>query len=126
MKKILLFLALATASFAETITLDNTSTYPNGKSKISVQWASSAKEVEEETQALLRGAAPNKLQPVTQSGKVKVTVSSAAAYFRILVWSKGSGQPDLLTNWVEIVPNKTYKLDGDHLFPAVLMSGSGC
>ena len=134
MKKIALcFLCLcfiAATGFAENLTLDNQSTYPmkHQNSKMAVQWASSAKEIEEGNQALMHGSKlnPSTLQAITKPGKIKLSIPKNAEYFRVLTWSKGDGDPDFNTNWVNIVPNKTYTLEEDHLVPSVLMSGSGC
>lgn len=126
MKKfMLIFLSLflvATTGFAETFTLDNQTKY----SPIHIQWASSAKEVDEDNQALMQGLKLNRdtMQVVPKSGKVTLTIPAKAAYFRILVW-KGEA-PDLHTNWIEVEPNKTYTLRNDQLVPIALMSGMGC
>ncbi len=128
----MLFLSLlvATTGFTENLVLENQTSYPvkNEKSKIAVQWASTEKEVEAGNHAIMYGLKlnPNTLQALTRTGKINLTIPNNAAYFRVLVWSKGEGEPDLHTNWVDIVPNKTYKIDTDHLVPSVLMSGSGC
>src|SRR5262249_43853135 len=100
----------------------------NKNSKISIQWASSAKEVQENNQASLYGTElnPSTLQAIDKSGKMQLHIPSNAQYLRIVVWSKGEGEPDLLTNWVDVEPNKTYTLNADHLVPAVLISGAGC
>ena len=134
MKKIALFflslLVIATTGFAENLVLDNQTSYPakNQKAKIAVQWANSAKEVDEGNNAILQGSKVNTktLKVLNQPGMVNLKVPKTAEYFRVLVWSKGDGAPDLHTNWVEIVPNKTYTLQTDHLVPSVLMQGSGC
>ncbi len=133
MKKISLFffsLLLATTGFAESFVLDNQTSYPdtNLKSKIAVQWANSAKEVDENNKAMIHGEplTPNSIQNISKSGKTTLTIPDKAEYFRILAWSKNTEEPDLLTNWIDIVPNKTYTLETDHLVPAVLMSGTGC
>ena len=134
MKKIALFFlslaAIATTGFAERIVLDNETSYPNKsqKSKIAVQWATSAKEVDDGNQALIHGLKLNSdnLQILSRSGKTDLTVPKKAEYFRIVAWSKGEGDPDLHTNWVEIVPNKTYTLQADHFVPSVLILGTGC
>ncbi|MBU6447072.1 MAG: hypothetical protein KGQ49_06710, partial [Verrucomicrobia bacterium] len=64
---------------------------------------------------------------ITSQGKVRLSAPKNAEYFRILVWSKeGGGEPDLMTNWVEVVSKKHYTLTTDKLFPAVLMYGTGC
>lgn len=123
-------LTLATRGFAENIVLENQTSHPiiDQKSKMAIQWAASAREVDEENKALIYGLKlkPETLQVLTQSGKIDLSVPEKVEYFRVLVWSKGEGDPDLLTNWVDIVPNKTYTLETDHLVPAALMAGTGC
>lgn len=128
MKKIALFLLLTSAIFAESITFDNQTNYPTKQSKMAIQWANSAREVDEDNKALMHGGTVNSntLQPISQTGKVKLTIPKKAQQFRVLVWSKGSGEPDYTTNWIDITLNKTYKLENDYLIPVVLMSGSGC
>lgn len=126
--KTILFLFLATALFSETIILDNQTPYPTKQSKIAVQWANSAKQVDDDNKALMYGGKmnPETIQTLFQTGKVKLTLPQKAQHFRVLVWSKGSGEPDFTTNWIDITPNKTYTLETDYLVPVVLMSGSGC
>ncbi len=130
MKKIALFILLAVTAFADQITLNNQTVYPSNqqKAKIAVQWANSAKEVDEANNALIYGTKlkTGSLKVLTQSGTIQLTIPARAEHFRILVWTKGYGDPDLVTNWVDITPGKTYTLETDHLVPAVLMSGSGC
>lgn len=134
MKMLMLFafslLTLATTGFAENIVLVNQTSYPikNQKSKIAIQWAVSAREVDEGNKALIYGLElkPETLQIVKESGKVELTIPEKVEYFRVIVWSKDEKDPDLVTNWVDIVPNKTYTLETDHLVPSVLMSGTGC
>ena len=130
-KKLLFLLALlflSATGFAENVVLMNKSSYPSKGSKMMVQWASTTKEVQEGNQAITNGSKLNAstMQMLTQAGKVNVNLPKNAEYFRVLVWSKAGDSPDLLTNWVQIVPNKTYQLDSDHLVPAVLMAGTGC
>ncbi len=124
----LFFILLAATGFAENLVLENQTSYPAPKSKIAVQWANSAKEVDECNKAIIYGLKlnPATFQALTQSGKINLDIPKNAAHFRVLVWSKGEESPDLHTNWVDVVPNKTYKLQTDHLVPSVLMSGSGC
>ncbi len=128
MKKfMLIFLSLfmvATTGFAETFTLDNQTKY----SPMHIQWASSAKEVDDDNQAMMQGLKINRdtLQVVPKSGKVTLTIPNKATYFRILVWSKKGETPDFHTNWIEVEPNKTYTLKNDQLVPIALMSGMGC
>lgn len=131
LKKTMFFLsllALSTTGFAENVVLMNQTSYPNKGSKMMVQWASTTKDVQAGNQAITNGSKLNAstMQMLTQTGKVNVNLPNNAEYFRVLVWSKAGDSPDLLTNWVQIVPNKTYNLDSDHLVPAVLMAGTGC
>lgn len=134
MKKMMLFfftlLVVATTGFAENLVFENQTSYPNKsqKSKIAIQWATSAKEVADGNNALMYGSKLNAsgLKVLTQTGKINLSIPKNAVYFRVLVWTKGKGDPDLLTNWVDVVPNKTYTLEADHLVPTVLMSGTGC
>lgn len=130
MKKILLFVLLGVAAFAENFILDNQTDYPlpEGKSKMAIQWAASAREVQEKNEALIQAIKlnPDALQALSQQGKVKLNIPKQTEYFRVLVWPKGKGSPEFLTNWVEVIPNTTYLLTGDHLVPAVLMIGMGC
>ncbi len=134
MKKIMLFVFslvfVAISGFAENLVLENQTSYPlkNQKSKMAIQWATSAKDVDEGNQAVSHGLNlnPNTMKVLTQPGKVSVNIPEKAECFRILVWSKGEGEPDLLTNWVDVMPNKTYTLKADHLVPSVLMLGTGC
>lgn len=131
MKKLFFFLlvVLSTTGFADTFLFKNQTSCPSKKipSKMAIQWASSAKEVDEENKAVLHGKLnPDTLYVLDKAGTVKVAIPPAAAYFRVVVWSKDQEDPDLLTNWVDVVPNKTYTLKEDHLVPAVLMSGTGC
>jgi hypothetical protein len=127
---ILFFLVLARSSFADSLVLENQTSHPNTdqKSKIAVQWASSAKEVNEGNQALIYGSKLNQksLQFLKKTGTLTVNIPKKAEYFRVVVWSNGEGEPDLVTNWVDIVPDKTYTLQSDHLVPSVLMLGTGC
>jgi hypothetical protein len=69
---------------------------------------------------------PNSLQIVMQVGSIHLNIPKNAEYFRVLVWLKGEREPSLLTNWVDIIPNKTYTLNEDYLIPRALMSGMGC
>lgn len=122
-------LVISSSVFAESLTLDNQTSYPkNQKSKMMVQWASTAQEVDSQNKALMYGStlSQSSLQPVAKAGKVTLNAPSNAQYFRVLVWSKSETNPDLHTNWVNIVPNKTYNLKTDQLVPSVLMSGTGC
>jgi len=130
MKKIVLFCLFAITLFSESFILENQTSYPtdNGKSKLAVQWASSAKEVQEHNQALLQELKmnPATTQTLSKQGTLKLSFPKNSEYFRVLVWPKGKGNLEFLTNWIEIVPNKTYLLKREHLIPAVLMYGMGC
>lgn len=126
----LLFLGKTVAGFTENFTLNNQSSYPNQnqKSKIAIQWASSAREVDEENHSVSYGMGvnPQRLQIINQTGDISLTIPEKEEYFRVIVWSKGEGDIDFVTNWIDIVPNKTYTLKADHLVPVVLMAGTGC
>ncbi len=129
MKKFLLFFFfLASTCFAENLVLDNQTSFPIAKSKIAVQWASSARGVDEANKALVHGLKlnPASMQLLSQTGKIVLNIPKKAEYFRVLAWTGSNGKPDLHTNWVQIVPNKTYTLEADHLVPTALLSGSGC
>lgn len=128
MKKIALLFFFAASLLADNITLENQTSYPSQNAIVAVQWASSAREVQEHNETLLRGVklSPSTLQYLDQAFKTKLSVPKTAEYFRVLIWPKGSSSPELLTNWVEVVPNKTYLLKKDHLTPVVLMVGMGC
>jgi hypothetical protein len=121
---------LAIGAFAQNLQLDNQTSYPESKakSKIAVQWAATAKEIADENNAVMTNEPLNSanMKMLTQQGKINLTVPDNAEYFRILVWTTGKGDPDSLSNWVDIVPNKTYTIGDDDLSPAVLMSGMGC
>ncbi len=128
MIKFAICLLFTTALFGESITLDNQTAYPTKQSKMAVQWASSAREVDEHNKAMMYGAKlkPGTLQTISQTGKTNLTLPKNAQIFRVLVWSNGSNDPDYTTNWIDITPSKTYTLEPDYLIPVVLMSGSGC
>jgi hypothetical protein len=128
MKKIALILLVTNSLFAESIMLDNQTEYPTKQSKMAVQWANSAREVDEDNKALMYGKPLNQstLQKIPQGGKIKLSLPKKAQQFRVLVWSQRNKEPDHTTNWIDITPEKTYTLENDHLIPVVLMSGSGC
>jgi hypothetical protein len=81
--------------------------------------------VTDHNNAMMQGAKLN-TKTLSHTGQINLKVPGQASYFRILAWTKGTGEPNLLTNWVEVVPNKTYNLESSHLVPAVLMHGTGC
>lgn len=127
MKKIFLFFLFAISSvFADQIVLNNETTYPSNDTKMAIQWAFSAKEVDDSNNALKHGEKLANVHSIKKSGKMQFSVPAGAEYFRILMWSKGSSEPDFHTNWVEVINQKEYHLQKDHLVPAVLMSGMGC
>jgi hypothetical protein len=121
---------LAIGGFAQNLQVDNQTSYPESraKSKIAVQWATTAKEVADQNNALMTSEPLNTttMKMLATQGKTNVTVPNDAEYFRVLVWTNGKGDPDYLSNWVDIVPNKTYSIQDEDLSPAVLMSGMGC
>ena len=127
---IVLLLLVGSWGFADNLVLLNQTAYPNKtqQSKIAIQWAQSAKEVSEHNQASIQGleVKPGSTQVLPQGGRLHLTIPTNAEYFRVIVWSKGGKDPDYLTNWVDVVPNKTYELKEDHLTPSVLMTGMGC
>lgn len=129
--KMMLFLslmAMAAGGFAENLVLENLTPYPNKNGKMAIQWANTAREVADGNSAVIYGLKlnPATFQALSQPGKVNVSIPKQAEYFRVLVWSKGKEEPDLLTNWVDAIPDKIYKLKQEHLVPAVLMCGVGC
>lgn len=128
MKKVILFFLLTTSLLAESISLDNQTEYPSKQTKMAIQWANSAREVDENNKALMNGEPLNRstLQEISQTGKIKLTIPKKAQQFRVLVWSQNSKEPDYTTNWINITPNKIYMLEDDYLIPVILMPGSGC
>lgn len=132
MKKMVVFffsILIATTGFADSFVLNNQAAkFTNKKSKIAILWATSGKNVEENNKIIMEGEKlnPNSLQVLTQIGKIHLNIPKNAEYFRVLVWSKDEKEPSLLTNWVDIIPNKTYTLNEDYLIPKTLMSGMGC
>jgi hypothetical protein len=121
---------LAASVFAQDIVLENQTSYPNKdqKTKMAIQWAASAKEVDGSNKELMYNSkiTSNTLLDIAKSGKLKLSLPEKAEYFRVIAWSKADGEPDYVTNWVDIVPNKVYLLKSNHLVPVVLMLGTGC
>src|SRR5690242_15956144 len=118
MKKILIALLFFTVSaFAEQFVLDNQTSYPAKNQKIAIQWAQSAQEVDVSNKSLMHDAdfTPDQLQVLKQKGKNTLTIPNNANYFRIVAWSNGEDSPDFTTNWIDVVPGKTYILKTDHL-----------
>ncbi len=133
MKKTMLFFLLTLVvptGFTESLMLKNQALNPtnNHKSTIAVQWATSAKEIEESNNRLQNEIKLNQdtLRVITQTGKNKLDIPQKAEYFRVLVWSKSTGTPEFITNWIDIELNKTYTLNKEHLVPFILMRGTGC
>lgn len=133
MKKILVYLCLnfmASTVFAGNIVLENKTNYPEkGKSgKIAVQWAVSAKAIQKANKSILNGSTFNlsSLVMLSQKGKIQLITPNDARYFRLVAWANDNKEPDFLTNWVDIVPNKTYVVNQNQLVPRVLMAGAGC
>lgn len=124
------FLLMPLTGFATTIVFDNQTSYPlkTAKSRLAIQWARTTKEMQEANKALIYGTKLdlNALKMVLNAGKLRLKVPNNAEHFRVLAWSNDAKMPDLLTNWVDVVPDKTYKLEKDQLTLAVLMSGVGC
>lgn len=133
MKKIFILLCfnfMTSVVFANSIVLDNKTDYPSKDKlgKIAIQWAVSAKAVQEENKSILNGISINSssLMMLTQKGKVELSSPDNARYFRLVVWSNDKQEPDLLTNWVDLIPNKTYVVNQGQLVPKALLSGAGC
>ena len=117
-----LFLLFASALFSDSFTLENKTSFK----KIAIQWASSARVAQESNESLMQeDPLPKDLYYLHRSSS-KVDIPSTASYFRLLVWEGKEKEPHLLTNWVEIVPDKTYSIKEEHLTPILLMNGMGC
>ncbi|MDP1602132.1 MAG: hypothetical protein Q8M03_02615 [Legionella sp.] len=116
--------------FAENIVFNNETNYPaiDKPGKIAVQWAPTTEAIQKANKSITVGSPldVNSLMLLSQKGKIELTPPDAAHYFRVVVWSTDKKEPDFLTNWIDIVANKSYTLNQDQLIPAVLMSGSGC
>ncbi|KTD53564.1 hypothetical protein Lsan_3974 [Legionella santicrucis] len=133
MKKIFVYLGLyfmASGVFGGNIVLENKTDYPEKDKlgKIAVQWAVSAKAIQKANKDILNHATlnSNSLMMISQKGKIQLTTPNDARYFRLVVWSNDNPEPDFLTNWVDIVPNKTYVVNQNQLVHRVLMAGAGC
>lgn len=116
--------------FTESLILNNQTFNPmdDHRSKMAVQWANSAKDVEADNLMLKQGEKlnPRELNVLTRSGKIKLNIPDKAGYFRVLMWSKGAKTPDFMTNWVDVESNKIYTLNKEHFTPSILMMGTGC
>ncbi|HAT8830689.1 TPA: hypothetical protein ACT9MM_000866 [Legionella pneumophila] len=133
MNKILIYLCLyfmTSITLAGKIVIYNKTNYPvkDNSRKIAVQWVATVEATQKANKIIINGSKLNlnSLKIITQKGKTQLTLPNDSHYFRVVVWSTGKQQPDLLTNWVDIVPNKTYIINQDQLVPAILMSGTGC
>ncbi|HAU1200257.1 TPA: hypothetical protein ACF5XO_000018 [Legionella pneumophila] len=133
MNKILIYLCLyfmTSITLAGKIVIYNKTNYPvkDNSRKIAVQWVATVEATQKANKIIINGSKLdlNSLKIITQKGKNQLTLPNDSHYFRVVVWSTGKQQPDLLTNWVDIVPNKTYIINQDQLVPAILMSGTGC
>ena len=115
---------------ADKFTLDNQTDYPakDHHSKIAIQWANSADEVQANNNpaSFDEMMASANLYTIDKTGKVTVKSPANAKYFRVVAWTTSDKTPNHITNWVEIKEDKTYTLDNDHLTSAALMSGMGC
>lgn len=123
-------LILSATGFADNLVINNQTTYPskNPQTQMAVQWASSASEVDQANKAMMCGKPldMSKVQTINKTGKVTLSIPKDAEHLRLLVWTQRTKEPDLVTNWVDITPNKTYPVKTDQLVPVVLMPGSGC
>ncbi len=121
---------MASGVFGGNIVLENKTDYPEKDKlgKIAVQWAVSAKAIQKANKDILNHATlnSNSLMMISQKGKIQLTTPNDARYFRLVVWSNDNPEPDFLTNWVDIVPNKTYVVNQNQLVHRVLMAGAGC
>ena len=133
MQKMMMFflcISIGTAGFTEHITINNQYKNPvnHQQANVVIQWAISAKDVEKNNKRIKQGGTlnPDALQSITHQGMINIDIPKKATYFRLMVWPRGVKNPDSLTNWVDIVPNKIYTLTKEYLVPLVLMSGTGC
>jgi len=132
MKKSLLFILFVwnvVPSWASSFIIDNQTQH--SQTKMTIQWAHSVKEIEDQKRSG-QGIQSFKTLPFesqslnSERGKATIIIPTKAEYFRILVWATHKNTPDFLTNWVDVVPNKTYTLETGHLVPVALMVGMGC
>ena len=125
--KLFVFFVITATGYGENLVFENRTSYPSKKAQMAIQWANTAKEVVDENNAVIYGKLnPASMQVLSQGGQINISIPKQAEYFRVLVWSKEGKEPDLLTNWVDVIPNKIYTLQQDHLIPSVLMAGTGC
>jgi hypothetical protein len=121
MKFFFFYLFLTTTLFSDQLILDNETSFQ----KVAVEWAPSARVVQESNESLMQGNNPSNIYYLT-STKSKITIPTNMIYFRVLVWQTKGKLPDLLTNWIEIVPEKAYLVQDEDLTPILLMNGMGC
>ena len=126
----LITMLLASSTYAEDIFLDNQAFSPSKHptSKMVIQWANSAKDVEA-INTMMKKTENYQLERysiVTKDGTIKLNIPEKAGYLRVLISEKGKCAPDFLTNWLEIEANKHYTIKQKHLVPAALKSGMGC
>lgn len=121
---------MASVAVADSIVLDNKTNYPvkDKPGKMAVQWAASVETTQKANKTIFKGSTLDlsSLAMISQKGQIQLSSPNYARYFRVVVWSTGKQKPDLLTNWVAIVSNKTFILNQDQLVPTVLMAGAGC
>lgn len=117
---------MTASGFAATLTLDNTTIHPAPGTELAIQWAYSAKGVDESNRALMDNMDLRSVQKLKKTGTVRVTIPQGANYFRVLWWSKVGTRPDFHTNWVQATPGSKITLKQEHLVPNVLMYGTGC
>jgi hypothetical protein len=124
MKFFAICLFFTTTLFAEHFTLQNATSFRD----IAIQWASSARMVQENNDSIMqRDSIPKKSLFYPRQNKATISIPKNAAYFRVLIWEGlKKNLPDFLTNWVEIVPDKTYLLQKEHLTHFLLIQGMGC
>ena len=127
--KFIIFLScfMTTALFAEMITIDNMTSYPDKKhSMMGIQWANSTQEINQKMIKTMYQSDEESNKALSKAGKNTINVPSSANYFRICVWGNDQTTPEYVTSWILIVPDKSYTLKQNNLYPAVLSSGSGC
>lgn len=123
-----LSLIVGTTLFAETITIDNQTQYPDKKTatKIGVQWAGSSKEMNQKSIETMYQNDEQLDTLLSKVGKNQIDIPADAKYFRLCIRSNKDPASDYVTSWVLIVAGKHYTLEQENFYPAVLSSGSGC
>ena len=85
-KNILFFLSMfiGTTGFAESFVLNNTAPYPasNHTSKMAIQWATSARDVDDNNNIVRKGLTlnPDSLKVLTQVGSINLDIPKKAEY----------------------------------------------